>query len=112
MRSITPSLIESAPKKHVRFTRCGLIPVLRFLFLRPHANERRLARETIIENMDGDIGAWISSIPKVTRYWFFSFFILPLTTRLGLINPVHLILVPEQAIRGFQVKQWPIIFFG
>jgi derlin-1 len=57
--------------------------------------------------MDGDIGTWISSIPKVTRYWFFSFFILPLTTRLGLINPANLVLVPNSVISGFQI--WRLV---
>lgn len=53
--------------------------------------------------MDGDIGTWVSSIPLVTRYWFFSFFAIPLTTRLGLIDPINLILVSEKTLGGFQV---------
>ena len=54
--------------------------------------------------MDGDIGNWVSSIPKVTRYWFFSFFILPLTTRLGLLDPNNLVLLSGKVIGGFQVS--------
>ena len=50
-----------------------------------------------------DITAWISSIPKVTKYWFFSFFALPLTTRLGIISPFHLILSSELVFSHFQV---------
>ena len=50
-----------------------------------------------------DLSAWISSIPKVTKYWFFSFFLLPLTTRLGLISPFSLLLYSEAVIYKFQV---------
>lgn len=56
--------------------------------------------------MDGDIGTWVSGIPKVTRYWFFSFFILPLTTRLGLIDPNNLVLLSNKVIGGFQVSHY------
>ena len=55
--------------------------------------------------MDGDIGNWVSGIPVVTRYWFFSFFILPLTTRLGLIDPINLVLLSDKVIGGFQVRE-------
>ena len=55
--------------------------------------------------MDGDIGNWVSGIPVVTRYWFFSFFILPLTTRLGLIDPINLVLLSNKVIGGFQVRE-------
>lgn len=57
--------------------------------------------------MDGDIGNWVSGIPVVTRYWFFSFFILPLTTRLGLIDPINLVLFSNKVIGGFQI--WRLI---
>ncbi|KAL5467442.1 hypothetical protein EMCRGX_G031666 [Ephydatia muelleri] len=49
-----------------------------------------------------DISAWISRIPKVTRWWFFSSFFLPLTTKLGILSPVYLVLLPE-AISSFQI---------
>lgn len=50
-----------------------------------------------------DLSNWVASIPKITRWWFFAFFILPLTTRLGLLNPMYLVLLPEPALSGFQV---------
>ena len=53
--------------------------------------------------MDGDIGSWVSSIPLITRYWFFSFLVVPLTTRLGLIDPLNLVLIPDKVLGGFQV---------
>lgn len=52
-----------------------------------------------------DLSNWISSIPKVTRWWFFSFFAVPLVTRLGLINPMNLLLVPELVLSKFQVSR-------
>lgn len=53
--------------------------------------------------MDGDIGSWARSIPIVTRYWFFSFLILPLTTRLNLVYWPNLILDWTKLVSGFQV---------
>lgn len=50
-----------------------------------------------------DISNWISSIPKITRYWFFAFFAIPLSTRLGLINPMYLVLLPEPLFFQFQI---------
>ena len=55
--------------------------------------------------MDGDIGTWARSIPIVTRYWFFSFLILPLTTRLNLIYWPNLILDWTKLVSGFQVAK-------
>ena len=52
-----------------------------------------------------DISNWISGIPKITRYWFFAFFAIPLSTRLGLINPMYLILQAEPLFYKFQVPQ-------
>jgi hypothetical protein len=49
-----------------------------------------------------DISNWISSIPKVTKFWFFAYFLVPLTTRLGLISPISLILTGD-ALFKFQV---------
>ncbi len=51
-----------------------------------------------------DISNWVASIPKITRWWFFSFFILPLTTRLGLLNPMTLVMFPDLALGQFQVR--------
>lgn len=51
-----------------------------------------------------DLSAWISSIPKVTKWWFFSFFLLPLTTRLGLISPMNLLLFSELVFTRFEVR--------
>ena len=50
-----------------------------------------------------DLTTWVSSIPKITRWWFFSFFIVPLTTRLGLLDPMSLVLVSEFVFSKFQV---------
>ena len=50
-----------------------------------------------------DIANWVASIPKITRWWFFAFFFLPLTTRLGLLDPMYLVLFPDQALTRFQV---------
>ena len=54
-------------------------------------------------DVQSDISAWVSRIPKVTRWWFFSAFFLPLTTKLGIISPMYLVLLPE-AVSGFQVS--------
>lgn len=51
-----------------------------------------------------DISNWIASIPKITRWWFFSFFIIPLTTRLGLLDPMSLVMFPDMALGRFQVS--------
>ena len=52
-----------------------------------------------------DISNWIASIPKITRWWFFAFFLIPLATRLGLVSPIHLVLFSEQVFSGFQVSE-------
>ena len=64
---------------------------------------------SLIKTMDGDIGSWVRSIPIVTRYWFFAFFALPLTTRLGLIAPINLILISERTLGGFEVSQFRLV---
>ncbi len=51
-----------------------------------------------------DISNWVASIPKITRWWFFSFFLLPLTTRLGLLDPMTLVMFPDLALGKFQVR--------
>ena len=52
-----------------------------------------------------DISNWIASIPKITRWWFFAFFLIPLATRLGLVSYKHLILYSEQVFSEFQVSE-------
>lgn len=54
--------------------------------------------------MEGDIGTWFRGIPLITRYWFLSFFVVPLTTRLGLIDPRNLVLFPQKVTGEFQVS--------
>lgn len=54
-----------------------------------------------------DISAWVSSIPKITKYWFFSFFLVPLTTRLGLISPFSLLLFSDAVFYNFQI--WRLV---
>ncbi len=57
------------------------------------------------EKMDAqnDLSTWIAGIPKVTKWWFFSFFIVPVTTRLGLISPMTLLLFSESVFYRFEV---------
>lgn len=50
-----------------------------------------------------DLSAWISSIPMITKYWFFSYFLVPLTTRLGLISPINLLLFSDAVFYKFEV---------
>ena len=68
-----------------------------------------VSTQTISKPMDAqnDISNWISSIPKITRFWFFSFFAVPLTTRLGLIDPMTIIMLPELVFSNFQVSNKP-----
>lgn len=50
-----------------------------------------------------DLGDWFRSIPLITRYWFASSIAVPLLGKLGLINPMYLILWPEYFLHKFQV---------
>lgn len=50
-----------------------------------------------------DIGDWYRGIPQMTKYWFTGSIVVPLVARLGLINPVHLILIFERVAYNFQV---------
>ena len=50
-----------------------------------------------------DLSNWISSIPKITRWWFFAFFFVPLTTRLGLLDAMYMVLLPDLLFSKFQV---------
>ena len=51
-----------------------------------------------------DLSNWIAGIPKITKWWFFSFFVVPVTTRLGLISPIYLLLLPESVIYRFEAS--------
>ena len=55
-------------------------------------------------NAGNDLSAWVASIPLVTKWWFFSFFVVPLTTRLGLINPMNLLLFSDMVFSRFEVS--------
>ncbi|KAG8570184.1 hypothetical protein GDO81_011135 [Engystomops pustulosus] len=50
-----------------------------------------------------DLGDWFRSIPLITRYWFASSIAVPLLGKLGLINPMYLILWPEYFLHKFQI---------
>lgn len=50
-----------------------------------------------------DIGDWYRGIPQMTKYWFTGSIVVPLVARLGLINPVHLILIFERVAYNFQI---------
>ncbi|XP_073488296.1 derlin-1 isoform X1 [Aquarana catesbeiana] len=50
-----------------------------------------------------DLGDWFRSIPLITRYWFAASIAVPLLGKLGLINPVYLILWPEYFLYKFQI---------
>ena len=51
-----------------------------------------------------DLTTWIAGIPMVTKWWFFSFFAVPVSTRLGLISPLSLILLSDSVFYGFEVR--------
>ncbi|KAJ8273125.1 hypothetical protein GJAV_G00097730 [Gymnothorax javanicus] len=50
-----------------------------------------------------DIADWFKSVPLLTRYWFAGSVIVPLIGKLGLINPMHLVLWPENFFHKFQI---------
>jgi derlin-1 len=52
---------------------------------------------------ESDIADWFRSIPIVTRWWFSLSIIFPLAGRLGLVNPMLLLLDYETVVHGFQV---------
>lgn len=58
-----------------------------------------------------DIGDWYRGIPQMTKYWFTGSIVVPLVARLGLINPVHLILIFERVAYNFQVIFCDIWYF-
>lgn len=43
----------------------------------------------------------------ITKYWFFSYFLVPLTTRLGLISPINLLLFSDAVLYKFEV--WRLV---
>uniref|UniRef100_A0A4W5KAF8 Derlin n=1 Tax=Hucho hucho TaxID=62062 RepID=A0A4W5KAF8_9TELE len=53
-----------------------------------------------------DIGDWFKSIPFITRYWFAGSIAVPLIGKLGLINPMYLVLWPENFFHKFQLLPW------
>ena len=57
----------------------------------------------VLDMADSDISAWFRSIPIVTRCWFALSIIFPLAGRLGLADPMFLILDYESIVHGFQV---------
>ncbi|KAK7505872.1 hypothetical protein BaRGS_00003143 [Batillaria attramentaria] len=50
-----------------------------------------------------DIGDWYRGIPQITRYWFTGSVVVPIASRLGLLNPMWLILTLEHFIYKFQI---------
>ncbi|KAG7277483.1 hypothetical protein CRUP_037354 [Coryphaenoides rupestris] len=42
-----------------------------------------------------EFGDWFNSVPFLTRYWFTGSIVVPMIGKLGLINPMHLILRPD-----------------
>lgn len=52
---------------------------------------------------ESDIADWFRSIPIVTRWWFSLSIIFPLAGRLGLVNPMLLLLDYETVVHGFQI---------
>ena len=64
----------------------------------------QIKEEQLKMDAQNDLTAWIASIPKVTKWWFFAFFAVPLTTRLGLIAPTSLVLYTELVLKRFEVS--------
>ncbi|KAL8589941.1 Derlin 1 [Nucella lapillus] len=50
-----------------------------------------------------DIGDWYRGIPQITRYWFSGTVIVPIAARLGLLNPMWLVLTYQHFIQKFQL---------
>lgn len=50
-----------------------------------------------------DIGDWYRGIPQITRYWFTGAVVVPIASRIGLLNPMWLILTFEHFIYKFQL---------
>ncbi len=51
-----------------------------------------------------DLGDWYRSIPQISRYWFTGAVALPLAGKLGLFNPMTMILHYEMVVHHFQVR--------
>ncbi|KAK7114158.1 derlin-1-like [Littorina saxatilis] len=50
-----------------------------------------------------DIGDWYRGIPQITRYWFTGSVVVPIVARVGLLNPMWLILTFQHFIYKFQI---------
>ncbi|KAJ0000141.1 hypothetical protein NQD34_011983 [Periophthalmus magnuspinnatus] len=50
-----------------------------------------------------DIGDWFRSIPLITRTWFAGSIIVPFIGKLGLINPMNLVLAPQLFFNRFHL---------
>ncbi|RNA11430.1 derlin-1 isoform X1 [Brachionus plicatilis] len=48
-----------------------------------------------------DFKDWFNSIPKITRFWFSGSVIIPILSRLGILNPIYLILLLEPFLKDF-----------
>ena len=51
-----------------------------------------------------DIGDWYRGIPQISRYWFTASVVVPIVARIGLLNPMWLILTFQHFIYKFQVR--------
>ena len=52
-----------------------------------------------------DLGDWYRSIPQISKYWFTGSVILPLMGKLGLVNPVTMILDFDLVVYNFHVSK-------
>ena len=50
-----------------------------------------------------DFGDWYRGIPQVTRYWFTGSIALPLLGKIGLVNPLWMILDLNRILYKFEV---------
>lgn len=50
-----------------------------------------------------DLAQWYHSIPQITKYWFTADVVLPLASRMGLIDGNNLVLVPELIWKRFHI---------
>ena len=53
---------------------------------------------------EGDIAIWFKGIPIVTRVWFSLCVLFPLAGRIGLLNPLYMILEYGLVVYRFQVR--------
>ncbi|XP_033096363.1 derlin-1-like [Anneissia japonica] len=50
-----------------------------------------------------DIGDWYRGIPQITRFWFSASVALPLMAKIGILNPIHLVLDYTLVVHRFQI---------